>query len=154
MKPFMKGDKFLTFINYAGKVTQILYHQFTWVNSQTDWSVISHLSRLRTTHFLRQYFKKKRFWDSFCPNEDKFNLTLFLLRALFFLPFFWLILLLISINLLDTISRICKTRNSFLFTLLVIGLITKKILYKKSTKWSQIKSFCTINIMQEIFIFK
>lgn len=89
VKPFMKGDKFLTFINYAGKVTQILYHQFTWVNSQTDWSVISHLSRLRTTHFLRQYLKKKRFWDSFCPNEDKFNLTLFLLRALFFLPFFF-----------------------------------------------------------------
>lgn len=87
----MKGDKFLTFIIYAGKVTQILYHQFTWVNSQTDWSVISHLSRLRTTHFLRQYFeeKKKRFWDCFCPNEDKFNLTLFLLRALFFLPVFF-----------------------------------------------------------------
>lgn len=56
VKPFVKGDKFLTFIIYAGKVTQILYHQFTWVNSQTDWSVISHLSRLRTTHFLRQYF--------------------------------------------------------------------------------------------------
>lgn len=91
MKPFVKGDKFLTFIIYAGKVTQILYHQFTWVSSQTDWSVISHLSRLRTTHFLRQYLKKKRFWDSFCPNEDKFNLTLFLLRALFFLPFFFLI---------------------------------------------------------------
>lgn len=58
VKPFVKGDKFLTFIIYAGKVTQILYHQFTWVNSQTDWSVISHLSRLRTTHFLRQYLKK------------------------------------------------------------------------------------------------
>lgn len=116
MKPFVKGDKFLTFIIYAGKVTQILYHQFTWVNSQTDWSVISHLSRLRTTHFLRQYFKKKTPLGFFCPNEDKFNLTLFLLRALFFLPFFfWLILLLISIYLLDTISRICKTRNSFLF---------------------------------------
>lgn len=154
MKPFMKGDKFLTFINYAGKVTQILYHQFTWVNSQTDWSVISHLSRLRTTHFLRQYLKKKRFWDSFCPNEDKFNLTLFLLRALFFLPlFFWLILLLISIYLLDTISRICKTRNSFLFISNRFN-NEKKILYKKSTKWSQIKSFCTINIMQEFFIFK
>lgn len=36
-------------------------------------------------------------------------------RYFFFPFFFWLILLLISIYLLDTISRICKTRNSFLF---------------------------------------
>lgn len=116
MKPFMKGDKFLTFINYAGKVTQILYHQFTWVNSQTDWSVISHLSILRTTHFLRQYFKKKkRFWDFFVRMKTSLIWLCFSWERYFFFPFFWLILLLISIYLLDTISRICKTRNSFLF---------------------------------------
>lgn len=129
MKPFMKGDKFLTFINYAGKVTQILYHQFTWVNSQTDWSVISHLSRLRTTHFLRQYLKKKTPLGFFCPNEDKFNLTLFLLRALFFLPFFffdWFYYLFLYIY---SIQFPGFARHEIRFCLLVIGLITKKKSY-------------------------
>lgn len=117
MKPFVKGDKFLTFIIYAGKVTQILYHQFTWVNSQTDWSVISHLSRLRTTHFLRQYLKKKNASGIlFVRMKTSLIWLCFSWERYFFFPFFfWLILLLISIYLLDTISRICKTRNSFLF---------------------------------------
>lgn len=116
MKPFIKGDKFLTFINYAGKVTQILYHQFTWVNSQTDWSVISHLSRLRTTHFLRQYLKKNASGIVFVRMKTSLIWLCFSWERYFFFPFFfWLILLLISIYLLDTISRICKTRNSFLF---------------------------------------
>lgn len=72
--------------------------------------------KIKDNTLSKAIFKKKTLLGFFCPNEDKFNLTLFLLRALFFLPFFfWLILLLISIYLLDTISRICKTRNSFLF---------------------------------------
>lgn len=59
--------------------------------------------------------KKKRFWDFFVRMKTSLIWLCFSWERYFFFPFFWLILLLISIYLLDTISRICKTRNSFLF---------------------------------------
>lgn len=64
--------------------------------------------------------RKKRFWDCFCPNEDKFNLTLFLLRALFFLPFFfdWFYYLSLYIY---SIQFPGLTRHEIWFCLLVIG---------------------------------
>lgn len=128
-----ESDKFLTFIIY-GKVTQNLYHQFTWVNCQTDSSVISHWSWLRITHLLRQCLGGggNRFWEFVRPTEDKFNLTLFLMRARIFFSLLWVILLLMSVYLGDTISW---TQNLILFICYRFK-ENKKILYKKSTKWS------------------
>lgn len=57
--------------------------------TQTDWSVISHLSILRTTHFLRQYLKKeKRFWDFFVRMKTSLIWLCFSWERYFFFPFF------------------------------------------------------------------
>lgn len=127
MKPFVKGDKFLTFIIYAGKVTQILYHQFTWVSSQTDWSVISHLSRLRTTHFVRQYLKKNASGILFVRMKTSLIWLCFSGERYFFFPFFWLILLIFLY--IYSIPFPGFARHEIRFCLLVIGLITKKKSY-------------------------
>lgn len=128
MKPFVKGDKFLTFIIYAGKVTQILYHQFTWVSSQTDSSVISHLSRLRTTHFLRQYFKKNASGILFVRMKTSLIWLCFSWERYFFFPFFfdWFYYLFLYIY---SIPFPGFARHVIRFCLLVIGLITKKKSY-------------------------
>lgn len=117
----------MTFIFY-GKVTQILFHQFTWVCSQTDLS----------------YWRTNLIW--ICFSWERYFFFFFLL---------WVILLLMSIYIRDTISRNCKTHKIW-FCSLVIGLMRKIILYtcKKSTQWYQIKSFCIINISRNIIHFQ
>lgn len=96
--------------------------------------------------------------DGFVLLKNKFNLNLFLLRALFFLFFFTLsdFITYVYIYTRYNFQELQDTQNLILFIGYRFNEKKKIILYtcKKSTQWYQIKSFCIINISRNIIHFQ